>query len=182
LPIHIELGDITRFPADAIVNAANPHLLPGGGVCGAIHGAAGPGLAEACRRYVAEHGRLQTGEAAVTIAGDLPGVSYVIHAVGPVYEGGGAGEAARLGDAYRCAVRTADELGLETIAFPSISTGVFGYPIGLAAPVAVRAVADALATARTLREATFVLFDERTLAAYRSALTALGEAETGGGD
>ncbi len=179
MPIHLELGDITRTPSDAIVNAANSHLLPGAGVCGAIHRAAGPGLAEACRRHVAENGRVPTGEAAATYAGDLPAVSWVIHAVGPVYEGGRAGEADRLASAYRAAMRVADELEVATIAFPSISTGVYGYPVALAAPIALRAVSGALEGARHVTDATFVLFDEATLAAYESALARLRDGSGG---
>ena len=158
-------GDITTVAADAIVNAANSGLLRGGGVCGAIHAASGPELARACARYVREHGSVPTGQAAITPGFDLP-ARYVIHAVGPVWSGGGAGESKLLASAYAAAVALADAEGLHSIAFPSISTGIYGYPVRLAAPVAVNAVSRALAGASHVREATFVLFDSGTFSAY----------------
>jgi O-acetyl-ADP-ribose deacetylase (regulator of RNase III) len=133
---------------------------------------------------VEAHGPFAPGEAAVTGPADLPGVRYVIHAVGPVWSGGGSGEEAVLEGAYRSAVRVADGLGLRTIAFPSISTGIYGYPIDLAAPIAVRAVRKALAAADHVDDAVFVLFDAITYEAYRDALegamqdTSAGEAGT----
>jgi O-acetyl-ADP-ribose deacetylase (regulator of RNase III) len=173
MPIRLVLGDLTSFEADAIVNAANGDLAPGGGVSGAIHRAAGPAVAAAGREYVSLHGRVPTGSAAATTAGSLPGVRYVIHAVGPVWHGGRSGEAALLASAYTSAIRVADGLGCTSIAFPSISTGIYGYPIESAAPVAVRAVTDALGRASTLKNATFVLFSQRDLQTYESALHSL---------
>ncbi len=172
--IHLTLGDITEFEADAIVNAANTHLAPGGGACGAIHAAGGPEIAREGAEYVREHGTVPTGGAAITTGGHLP-ARYVIHAVGPVWHGGSGGEAGMLASAYRHSIEIADARGLETIAFPSISTGIFGYPVARAAPVALRAVRDALASAEHVREATFVLYDRDTYAAYDKAL---GEADS----
>lgn len=170
--IRLVSGDITRSDADAIVNAANTHLAPGGGVCGAIHAAAGPSLAGECNAYIVAHGPVPTGGAAITGAGGRLRANHVVHAVGPVWHGGHFGEPAALASAYREAVRLADEAGAKSIAFPSISTGIFGYPVDLAAPVALGAVRDVLPGSRTVREATFVLFDAATFAAYERALVA----------
>jgi len=169
MPISLVLGDITRVEADAIVNAANSQLLRGGGVCGAIHAAAGPELARACDAYVREHGAVPPGGAALT-PGFLLLARFVIHAVGPVWHGGGHGEAETLASAYRSSMSLADKAGLATIAFPSLSTGIFGYPVGLAAPVALGAVAEALGATTHVRNATFVLFDRATYVAYEQAL------------
>src|SRR5437879_5663017 len=119
--IRLLRGDITQYPSDAIVNAANSELLPGGGVCGAIHRAGGPLIADECRRILSERGRLAAGKAVATTAGDLP-AKYVIHAVGPVWQGGDQGEAEVLASCYRESVRIADDLKLHSIAFPAIST------------------------------------------------------------
>lgn len=170
MPVRLARGDITRFPADAIVNAANPELKPGGGVCGAIHHAAGPTLAMECDLVSKWHGLLSPGEAVATGAGDIVGTRRIIHAVGPVWHGGGHGEAETLADAYRAAIGVADELGLASVAFPSISTGIYGYPLEAAAPVAVRAVRAALEHAKCVTSVTFVLFDATTMAAYEAAL------------
>lgn len=170
MPVRLVRGDITRFPADAIVNAANPELTPGGGVCGAIHHAAGPTLAMECDLVSKWHGLLSAGEAVATGAGDIVGTRRIIHAVGPVWRGGGQGEPELLASAYRSAIEVADELGLRSVAFPSVSTGVYGYPVELAAPIAVRAVRAAIAHARSVTDVTFVLFDAATLAAYEHAL------------
>lgn len=175
MPIHLIRGDITRVAADAIVNASNAEVSPGGGVSGAIHAAAGPGLAQAGASYRREHGQLSPGQAAITPGFALP-ARFVIHALGPVWHGGRAGESAALASAYRNSIEIADAHECVTVAFPSISTGVFGYPIALAAPVALDAVEAALADARHVREVTFVLFDEGTYAAYERAL---GEMEAG---
>ena len=171
--IEIVRGDITRITSDAIVNAANEQLLRGGGVCGAIHAAGGPAIAEECRAYVAAHGPVPPGQAAATTAGRLP-ARYVIHAVGPVWHGGHDRESETLASAYRSSLALAEELGLESIAFPSISTGIYGFPVELAAPVALRAVRESLEVPSPSREAesghvrrvTFVLFDERTYEVY----------------
>jgi O-acetyl-ADP-ribose deacetylase len=135
MELSARLVDITTLDTDAIVNAANESLAPGGGVCGAIHRAAGPELARAC----AAIGHCPTGEACITPGFRLP-AGYVIHAVGPVWRGGGKGEAELLASAYRSALRLAKEYGLRSIAFPAISTGIYGYPLDQATDVAVRAV------------------------------------------
>lgn len=173
MPIRIMLGDITHIDADAIVNAANSRLAPGGGVSGAIHSAGGPEIARECAAYVREHGPVPTGGAALTTAGRLP-ARHVVHAVGPIWSGGQSGEPEALAGAYRRSIEIADASDLETIAFPSISTGIYGHPLDLAAPVAVQAVQQALADARHVHEATFVLFDQRTYDAYEGALRGLG--------
>ncbi len=133
--IEIVQADITTLAVDAIVNAANEGLLPGGGVCGAIHQAAGPGLAASCR----EVAPCPTGAARITRAFDLP-QPFVIHAVGPVWEGGAAGEPGHLAACYRSALALAEEAGLTSIAFPCISTGIYGYPREAAAHVAVASI------------------------------------------
>ncbi|HEX9093918.1 MAG TPA: macro domain-containing protein [Coriobacteriia bacterium] len=169
MPISLQLGDITRVEADAIVNAANTMLAPGGGVCGAIHSAGGPAIVAECVRAVAHEGPVRTGNAVATTAGRLP-ARHVIHAVGPVWHGGRSGEEAALASAYARSVEVADGLGLTSVAFPSIATGIYGYPVELAAPVAVAAVSGALAAASHVRDVVFVLYDEATYAAFRAAL------------
>ncbi len=179
--IEIVQGDITRVAADAIVNAANSRLLPGGGVCGAIHAVGGPSIAEECRAYVAAHGPVPTGGAAVTGAGRLP-AQYVIHAVGPIWSGGGAREADMLASAYRSALDIAEQLTVDSIAFPAISTGIFGFPSALAAPIAIEAVREWSAAEPHAsgagptrpRLVTFVLFDTHTLAVFRQAFEESG--------
>ena len=171
--IELILGDITRQEVDAIVNAANSSLLGGGGVDGAIHRAGGPAILEECRAIRKETGDCPVGEAVVTGAGRLP-ARYVIHAVGPVWQGGGEREKERLASCYRNALRIAAKLGLRTVAFPSISTGIYGYPVEEAATVALTTVASCLtsepgAPSRVL----FVLFDTFTFATYAGALDAL---------
>lgn len=155
------LADITTLDVDAIVNAANDQLAPGGGVCGAIHRAAGPDLAEAC----AALGPCPIGEARVTPGFNLP-ARLVIHAVGPRWLGGSEGEPELLANAYRSAFRLAQESRVKTIAFPAISTGIFGYPLHPATTIAVR-VAREVAPASGVEEVTFACFNEEVLAAYR---------------
>lgn len=175
--LRLERGDITRFAADGIVNAANPGLAGGGGVDGAIHRAGGPAILAECRRIVAVEGPLPPGRAVATTAGDLP-ARVVIHTVGPVWRGGGAGEAEMLASAYRESLRVAEARRLATVAFPSISTGAYGYPASGAGKVAVDAVAAFLrGEARSVRDVVFVLYDSATYAAYAGALSALGQGE-----
>lgn len=170
MPICLVRGDITRFAADAIVNAANPELKPGGGVSGAIHHAAGPSLAMECDLVSRWHGILSPGEAVATGSGDIVGARRVIHAVGPLWRGGTHDEPETLANAYRSSVEAADELGLRTIAFPSLSTGIYGYPVELATPIAVRSVRAALSHATSVHDATFVLIDAETYAVFERAL------------
>ncbi len=177
MPIYLALGDITDFEADAIVNAANSLLVIGGGVCGAIHRKGGHSIVEESALWVEERGPVEPGGAAITGAGNLP-ARHVIHAVGPMWHGGGTGEAEQLAKAYRSAIRLADEHGLSSIAFPSLSTGIFGYPTDLAAPVAVRAVRDALREADSVNLVTFVLFDQETYDIYKRALDSLYDEST----
>lgn len=171
-PATLELleGDITRVAADAIVNAANGGLRGGGGVDGAIHRAGGPAILEACRAL----GGCATGDAVVTTAGALP-ARWVVHAVGPVWRGGRFGEPEQLASAYRRALEVADGLGAASVAFPSLSTGAYGYPIEAAAPLALRTVAAALAAPpRHVRRVVFVLFGREAFAAYSRALEHVG--------
>jgi O-acetyl-ADP-ribose deacetylase (regulator of RNase III) len=163
-------GDITRQASDAIVNAANPGLMGGGGVDGAIHRAGGPAILEECKQIVARQGRLPTGRAVITTGGKLP-AKYVIHTVGPVWHGGNRGEAALLESAYRESLRLAAAKKLASIAFPSISTGAYGYPVAEAAGIAIRTVVSFLREqATSVKEVVFVLFDPLTYQAYSSAL------------
>lgn len=171
--IELVLGDITRQRVDAIVNAANSTLLGGGGVDGAIHRAGGPALLDECRAIRAERGECPTGEAVLTGGGGLP-ARYVIHAVGPVWRGGGQGEPGLLASCYRNSLRIAASLGFQSVAFPSISTGIYGYPVSLAAPTALAAVASFLSSEPvTPSRVRFVLFDPVTFATYAGALEAL---------
>jgi O-acetyl-ADP-ribose deacetylase (regulator of RNase III) len=159
------VGDITRVDADVVVNAANPSLGPGTGVNGAIRRAGGPGL---CAEMDAI-GHCPTGEVRVTGGHDLP-ARWVVHTVGPVWHGGGKGEADLLAGCYRRAVEAADALGATSIAFPAISTGVYGYPARAAAGVAVRTLRDLRPV--SVQECLLVAFDEATLALYDELLAA----------
>jgi O-acetyl-ADP-ribose deacetylase (regulator of RNase III) len=171
--IELVLGDITRQDVDAIVNAANPSLLGGGGVDGAIHSAGGPAILEECRAIRDEIGDCPVGNAVVTGGGRLP-ARHVIHAVGPVWHGGDRGEKESLASCYRNALRIAAKLGLDTVAFPSISTGIYGYPVGEAATVALSTVGSFLGQeAGAPRRVRFVLYDTLTFATYAGALDAL---------
>lgn len=165
MEIHIVKGDITAFHADAIVNAANTTLLGGGGVDGAIHRAAGPELLAECRKL---HG-CRTGQAKITAGYRLP-ASYVIHTPGPIWRGGTSGEEELLASCYRSCLGLAEENGCRTVAFPSISTGVYRFPVERAAAVAVREVTAFLETSESVREVTMVCFDDATKAAYEAAL------------
>lgn len=165
-------GDITRQGTDIIVNAANSGLMGGGGVDGAIHRAGGPAILEECKQIVARQGRLPTGEAVTTTGGDLE-ARHVIHTVGPVWHGGQRGEPELLASAYRHSLEVAIANHLESVSFPSISTGVYGYPVDLAAEIALRTVIDFLHHNNPLDEVVFVLFDDRTYDVYNEALKAL---------
>jgi O-acetyl-ADP-ribose deacetylase (regulator of RNase III) len=167
--IELVLGDIAQQDVDAIVNAANPTLLGGGGVDGAIHRAGGPEILAQCRGL----GGCEPGDAKATGAGDLP-ARYVIHAVGPIWHGGGAGEADLLASCHRRAIELADQRGCKSLAFPAISTGAYGYPVELAAPVAIEATKAALAAHPGVEVARFVFRDEATLAPYRAATETSG--------
>lgn len=172
--LRLTLGDITRQHVDAIVNAANSGLLGGGGADGAIHRAGGGAIYNECKAIVAQRGPLSPGQAVKTGGGNLP-AKHVIHTVGPVWRGGREGEAATLASAYRESLRVAESYGLRTVAFPSISTGAYGYPVADAAEVALAEVVRFLRDeARSVREVTFVLFDEATYRAYAAALATIG--------
>ena len=163
-------GDIIQQTTEAIVNAANSSLMGGGGVDGAIHRAGGPAILEECKQIVARRGRLPTGEAVITTSGNLK-AKYVIHTVGPVWHGGGKGEPELLTSAYQESLKLAAENKLSSISFPSISTGVYGYPVSQAAKVATGAVITFLRQSTTsIKEVVFVLFDAKTFATYSSAL------------
>jgi len=170
-------GDITRQNTDAIVNAANSGLMGGGGVDGAIHRAGGPAILEDCKKIVAQSGRLPAGQAVITTGGNLR-ARYVIHTVGPVWRGGNNHEPDTLASAYRESLRTAVDNNLRSVSFPSISTGVYGYPVDLAAQVALQTVIDFLKTTNQLKEVFFVLFDSRTFEAYSQVLEQLTTPES----
>ena len=160
-------GDITELDSDAIVNAANSTLMGGGGVDGAIHRKGGPRILEECKRIRAEQwpSGLPPGKAIITSGGKLK-AKHVIHTVGPVWRGGNAGEAERLGQAYENSLKLVVSSGLKTVAFPSISTGAYGYPIEEASHVALRTVRAFLETEDNISEVTFVLFSDRDLQIY----------------
>jgi len=158
-------ADITSETSDAIVNAANSSLLGGGGVDGAIHEAGGPAILAECRQIVSRIGSLPAGQAVITSGGNLP-ARYVIHTVGPVYRGGEQGEPEKLASCHRECIRLADEHGLQSLSFPAISTGAFGYPVSEAAVIALSSTLASLDAAKSLRMIRFVLFDIATLRAY----------------
>ena len=161
MTLSVFIVDITTLATDAIVNAANTSLAPGGGVCGAIHRAAGPELATAC----AALGGCPTGEARMTPGFHLP-ARHVIHAVGPIWRGGASGEPELLASAYRNSIALAAAHGLRSMAFPAISTGIYGYPLVAATRIAVAAVRQATAAPSSLEHVVFACFDEDALGAY----------------
>jgi O-acetyl-ADP-ribose deacetylase (regulator of RNase III) len=165
--VELVRGDIVAQDVDAIVNAANEGLWAGGGVCGAIHDAAGPELEKECMAIVAKSGKVATGSARITKGHRLK-ARHVIHAVGPRYSGKPE-DALRLASAYRESMRLAKQNGLGSIAFPSISTGIFGYPLDEAARIAIDTVTEEM-RATGIMLVRFVLFDSRTYDAYRAAL------------
>jgi O-acetyl-ADP-ribose deacetylase (regulator of RNase III) len=173
-PNRLELtrGDITRERVDAIVNAANSSLLGGGGVDGAIHRAGGPAILDECRRIVDANGPLPAGDAVITSGGLLP-ARRVIHTVGPRWRGGEHGEAATLARCYRNSLALAAREGLSSVAFPSISTGAYGFPVDEASVVSLGAVAGALRAGSPVRLVRFVLFSDADLDVYRRALAGL---------
>lgn len=166
--IEVVLGDITTLAVDAVVNAANPTLLGGGGVDGAIHRAAGPRLLAECRLL----GGCEPGEAKVTAGYDLP-ARWVIHTVGPVWRGGGRGEDVTLASCYRHSLMHARDLGAASVAFPSIATGIYGFPLERALPIVLREVRGHLAVEVLPERVVFACFDDATFEAYRSAVARL---------
>lgn len=164
-------GDITQQDADAIVNAANPSLMGGGGVDGAIHRSGGPAILTECKQIVSQIGHLPTGKAVITTGGKLK-AKHVIHTVGPIWHGGNRGEAELLASAYQESLKVATAKNLTNISFPSISTGAYGYPLAEAAEVALRAIISFLReNATTLKEVRMVLFDSRTYEVYSTTLS-----------
>lgn len=165
--VEVIRGDITRVQVDAIVNAANTSLMGGGGVDGAIHRAGGPTILAECRAIVDRQGECHPGDAVITGAGNLP-ARYVIHTVGPVWHGGKNGESERLLACYRNSLELAVKNGARTIAFPNISTGIYGYPKKAAAQIAFGAVAEFLQAGTLIEKVIFVCFDEENFLLYQS--------------
>lgn len=163
-------GDITKQNTDAIVNAANSSLMGGGGVDGAIHRAGGPEILEDCKEIIKEIGELKTGHAVITTAGKLP-AKFVVHTVGPIWHGGNNNEADLLSYCYINSLLLAEDHGAETVAFPSISTGAYRYPLEEAAKIAVETVKEYLEHSNSIKEVRFVLFDKESYRAYSSIPT-----------
>ncbi|HEY1939506.1 MAG TPA: O-acetyl-ADP-ribose deacetylase [Candidatus Angelobacter sp.] len=166
--LELVIGDITNETTDAIVNAANSGLLGGGGVDGAIHREAGPALLEECKKIREQRGPLPAGQAVITSGAKLK-VRYVIHTVGPVWQGGNKNEPQVLESCYCHSMEQANLKYCTSVSFPSISTGAFGYPVEPAAQIALRAIADLLHNPKSVKRVRFVLFDQRTYDAYAAA-------------
>jgi O-acetyl-ADP-ribose deacetylase (regulator of RNase III) len=162
-------GDITHQTTDAIVNAANSGLMGGGGVAGAIHRAGGPAILEECRKIVDKQGRLPTGQAVITTAGNMK-AKHVIHTVGPIWQGGDRGEPELLASAYQESLELAAAKNLTSVSFPSISTGVYGYPVAKASRIALKTAVTFLSKPMSIKEVVFVLFDTRTFKTYAESL------------
>ena len=162
--------DITRMKVDAIVNAANSSLMGGGGVDGAIHRAGGPAILQECREIITRQGSCKTGEAVITTAGDLP-ARFVIHTVGPIWHGGNNDEARLLESCYHKSLKLAVENDIKSIAFPNISTGVYGFPKKQAANIAVHTVLSFMSTNESMEKVVFVCFDDENLHLYKALLT-----------
>jgi O-acetyl-ADP-ribose deacetylase (regulator of RNase III) len=167
--IEVIQGDITKLTVDAIVNAANNSLLGGGGVDGAIHKAGGKAILEECKKIRDRQGGCKTGEAVITTAGNLP-ARYVIHTVGPIWKGGKAGEEEKLRNCYKNSLKLALEKGLKTIAFPNISTGVYGFPKKAAASIAVEEVSNFLQEHGEIEKVIFVCFNHENYKYYVNLL------------
>lgn len=167
MKIHLVKGDITKVKADVIVNAANSSLLGGGGVDGAIHRAGGAAILNACRDIRNRQGKCKTGEAVITTAGKLP-AKYVVHTVGPVWNNGQGKPAEQLAACYRNSLELAETNGAKSIAFPNISTGIYGYPKAEAASVAIREIHGFVP--EVIEEVIFVCFDEENYGFYKSLL------------
>ena len=167
--IELIKGDITRIKADAIVNAANSSLMGGGGVDGAIHRAGGAAILEECREIIARQGSCKTGEAVITTAGNLP-AKFVIHSVGPVWNNGKKNEASLLAACYKNSLTLAVRHNLSSIAFPNISTGIYGYPKDKAAGIAITAVTEFLDQDELITKVYFVCFDEENYQLYKSLI------------
>jgi O-acetyl-ADP-ribose deacetylase len=166
--IKIIKGDITKEKVDAIVNAANSGLMGGGGVDGAIHRAGGIKILEECKIIISKIGRLKTGEAVITTGGNLP-AKFVIHTAGPVWNGGNANEPLLLSNAYRNSLKVGVENNITSIAFPSISTGVYGYPIAFASKIAVNTVTDFIKNEKhNYKEIRFILFNDNDFCLYEN--------------
>lgn len=165
-------GDITKMKVDAIVNAANSSLLGGGGVDGAIHRAGGPEIMAECHQIRQRQGGCPTGEAVITTGGALP-ANHVIHTVGPVWQGGQKGESELLAACYRNALKLAVENGVKSIAFPNISTGVYGYPKAAASKIALASTTAFLEEQDTIEQVTFVCFDNENFQLYQEAINDL---------
>ena len=165
--ISILKGDITQIAVDAIINAANTSLLGGGGVDGAIHRRGGVAILAECQKIRAKQGGCAVGEAVITTAGNLP-AKYVIHTVGPTWFNGEKNEPILLENAYRNSFKLADHLGLKTIAFPNISTGIYRFPKQLAAQIAFKVINDELKQSQSVQEVVFVCFDDENFNIYQS--------------